>query len=199
MLWVGKDFHFSHFLLVYWFTVITCFSPSWGEPQIQQTGVSWITSEHCLFFFCFWRCLTEFFPMSNHHFSPSTLYRGNRSWHTFHGCQNERVFWGFRSTSWWGGPQRDIDIGKIWVSYGDISWPPTPELLLKTEIRRSAVEVGRLAHYLRVLYIPGGCFGFLPSTVGGVFKYGLCWPLLEEMNHFDRYSFRRIETTTYCR
>ena len=28
------------------------------------------------------------------------------------------------------------------------------------------VEVGRFSHYLRrVLYIPGGCLGFLPSTV----------------------------------
>ena len=34
------------------------------------------------------------------------------------------------------------------------------------EIRRSPVEVGSLSHYLhKVLYVPGGCLGFLPSTV----------------------------------
>ena len=36
------------------------------------------------------------------------------------------------------------------------------------EIRRTPVEVGRLYGYpiiYEVLYIPGGCLGFLPSTV----------------------------------
>ena len=28
------------------------------------------------------------------------------------------------------------------------------------------VEVGSLSHFFPVLYIPGGCLGFLPSTVG---------------------------------
>ena len=36
-----------------------------------------------------------------------------------------------------------------------------------SEILRSPVEVDSLSHYLlyKVLYIPGGCLGFLPSTV----------------------------------
>ena len=35
-----------------------------------------------------------------------------------------------------------------------------------SEIRRSPVEVGSLFHYQRqVLYIPGACLGFLPSTI----------------------------------
>ena len=34
-----------------------------------------------------------------------------------------------------------------------------------SEIRRSPVEVGILSHYLQAFYIPGGCLGFLPSTV----------------------------------
>ena len=34
------------------------------------------------------------------------------------------------------------------------------------------VEVGRLSHYLQGLgYIPGGCLGFLPSTVVGTFHW----------------------------
>ena len=56
-----------------------------------------------------------------------------------------------------------------------------PKLLLPcdtgkiAEIRRSPVEVGSLSHYLRrVLYIPGGCLGFLPSTVLGE-RFGSPW------------------------
>ena len=37
------------------------------------------------------------------------------------------------------------------------------------EIRRSPVEVGNLSHYFPgFFYIPGGCLGCLPSTVGRV-------------------------------
>ena len=57
------------------------------------------------------------------------------------------------------------------------------------EIRRLPVEVGSLSHYLRpVLYIPGGCYGFLPSTVcsllvkvaWGVFQF-FCWNNLRKL------------------
>ena len=53
-----------------------------------------------------------------------------------------------------------------------ITWSSNHQQILdhccwwQREIRRSPVEVGRLAHYLRrVSYIPGGCLGFQPSTV----------------------------------
>ena len=35
------------------------------------------------------------------------------------------------------------------------------------------VEVGSLSHYLQCLYIPGGCLGFLPSTVPPSIRYNL--------------------------
>ena len=37
-----------------------------------------------------------------------------------------------------------------------------------SKIRRTPVEVGSLSHYFQgfiLLYIPGGCLGFLPSRV----------------------------------
>ena len=41
-----------------------------------------------------------------------------------------------------------------------------PVIRFMEEIRRSPVEVGRLSHYLQGFStIPGGCLGFLPSTV----------------------------------
>ena len=45
-------------------------------------------------------------------------------------------------------------------------------LLLMAEILQAPVEVGSLnPNIYRVSYIPGGCLGFQPSTVGGSFKY----------------------------
>ena len=56
-------------------------------------------------------------------------------------------------------------------------------LRLMVENRRSPVEVGRWNPSIyRVLYIPGGCLGFLPSTVANVMDVGknICLDLFVE-------------------
>ena len=72
-------------------------------------------------------------------------------------------------------------------------------ILLMAEILRSPVELGSLSHYLlRVLYIPGGCLGFQPSTVlfpGVGFKHLFLgvWRFPIWLAHI---FFRWVETST---
>ena len=62
-----------------------------------------------------------------------------------------------------------LTFEKMWISYtrsthGRVKHDPKV-ILLMVQKSGQPVGVGSLSHYLRGFYIPGGCLGFLPSTV----------------------------------
>ena len=78
------------------------------------------------------------------------LLRVSMFWHVMVGITRSKVFFLFSG----------LEVGLFWTSFQGLSlawWFRNPA--------RKPVELGSFSHYLQGFIHPGGCLGFLPSTV----------------------------------